>query len=109
MWTNTSGPPWSGWMKPKPFVGLNHFTVPVAIVITFQMKEFARPRWGRVIDLSDRVEAGSGSIRRTSVESNRTENDIRSPPYAGIRSGNPANSIRTPFAADRERRHQAGG
>src|SRR5689334_17257283 len=30
MWTNTSGPPPSGWMKPKPFCALNHFTVPMA-------------------------------------------------------------------------------
>jgi hypothetical protein len=25
-------PPLSGWMKPKPFVALNHFTVPVAML-----------------------------------------------------------------------------
>src|SRR6187455_1969914 len=31
MWTKTSGPPASGWMKPKPLVALNHLTVPVAI------------------------------------------------------------------------------
>src|SRR6201989_3036538 len=31
MWTNTSLPPSLGWMKPKPLVALNHFTVPVAI------------------------------------------------------------------------------
>jgi len=24
----------SGWMNPKPFVALNHFTVPVANVVT---------------------------------------------------------------------------
>src|SRR3954471_14810592 len=29
--TNTSLPPVEGWMKPKPLVGLNHFTVPLAI------------------------------------------------------------------------------
>src|SRR5512139_3150992 len=32
MWTNTSLPPLSGWMKPNPFVALNHLTVPVAII-----------------------------------------------------------------------------
>src|ERR1700757_911679 len=34
MCTNTSfpPPPPDGWMKPYPFVGLNHFTVPVATV-----------------------------------------------------------------------------
>src|SRR4028119_2525140 len=31
MCTNTSLPPSSGWMKPKPLSGLNHFTVPVAM------------------------------------------------------------------------------
>src|SRR3954468_6374322 len=29
MCTNTSLPPSSGWMKPKPLVALNHFTVPM--------------------------------------------------------------------------------
>src|ERR1700674_353345 len=32
MWTKTSLPPSSGWMNPKPFCALNHFTVPVLIV-----------------------------------------------------------------------------
>src|SRR5438045_3676911 len=31
MCTNTSAPPSSGWMKPKPLVALNHFTVPVCM------------------------------------------------------------------------------
>src|ERR1700738_5099241 len=31
--TNTSGPPASWVMKPKPFSPLNHFTVPLAIAI----------------------------------------------------------------------------
>jgi hypothetical protein len=30
IWTKMSAPPASGWMNPKPFVALNHFTVPVA-------------------------------------------------------------------------------
>src|SRR6266571_780627 len=33
--TNTSGPPASWVMKPKPFSPLNHFTVPVAIAKSF--------------------------------------------------------------------------
>src|SRR3954451_19124300 len=32
-WTKRSFPPSSGVMKPKPFSSLNHFTVPVAIVL----------------------------------------------------------------------------
>ena len=32
IWTKTSPPPPWGWMKPNPFAGLNHFTVPFAIV-----------------------------------------------------------------------------
>ncbi len=32
IWTNTSFEPSSGWMKPKPLVRLNHFTVPAAIM-----------------------------------------------------------------------------
>src|SRR6516164_232749 len=35
MWTNTSlPPPPDGCMKPYPFVGLNHFTVPVGISVS---------------------------------------------------------------------------
>jgi hypothetical protein len=30
MWTKTSLPPSSGWIKPCPLSGLNHFTAPVA-------------------------------------------------------------------------------
>ena len=37
IWTNTSAPPWSGAIKPKPFVELNHFTVPVAMMISFPL------------------------------------------------------------------------
>jgi hypothetical protein len=44
MWTNTSWPPASGWMKPKPLVALNHFTVPVAMDIAFRIQVFAQPR-----------------------------------------------------------------
>src|SRR5688500_15825911 len=36
-----SSPPPSGVMKPKPFESLNHFTVPVAIVVAF-LKEIKR-------------------------------------------------------------------
>src|ERR1700737_3034409 len=34
-WQNTSSPPLSWVMKPKPFESLNHFTVPVAILLFF--------------------------------------------------------------------------
>jgi hypothetical protein len=33
IWTNTSLQPLSGWMKPYPFVALNHFTVPVGTLL----------------------------------------------------------------------------
>src|SRR5437879_2675351 len=32
-WANRSSPPPSGVMNPKPFASLNHFTVPVAIML----------------------------------------------------------------------------
>jgi hypothetical protein len=35
---NRSSPPPSGVMKPKPFASLNHFTVPVAIFLSFPKK-----------------------------------------------------------------------
>src|SRR5580704_5783196 len=34
--TKTSWPPSSGWMKPKPFWPLNHFTVPCAMETSFR-------------------------------------------------------------------------
>src|SRR6266536_3554639 len=36
--TNTSGPPPSWLMNPKPLSALNHFTVPCAIVLSCQAK-----------------------------------------------------------------------
>src|SRR5580698_9130856 len=71
MWTKTSAPPLSGWMKPKPFVALNHFTVPVAMEIPFRRhvpRRSVRPR-DQIVG-EKRGEPGS-SIRRASVESNR--------------------------------------
>src|SRR5882762_10118195 len=41
MWTNTSLPPSSGAMKPKPLVALNHLTVPVVIVSSPKMRQSA--------------------------------------------------------------------
>jgi hypothetical protein len=35
MWTNMSGPPPSGSMKPKPFRESNHFTLPVGITFSY--------------------------------------------------------------------------
>jgi hypothetical protein len=54
MCTNTSWPPSSGWMKPKPFWPLNHFTVPCVMRHFFQIgvwvgRAFARPvHWSRI-------------------------------------------------------------
>jgi hypothetical protein len=36
MWTKTSCPPASGWMKPKPLFELNHLTTPICIGCPFQ-------------------------------------------------------------------------
>jgi hypothetical protein len=44
IWTNTSLPPPSGWMKPKPLVALNHLTVPAAIVCILFSAVGAAPR-----------------------------------------------------------------
>src|SRR5271166_6279945 len=50
MWTNASLPPSSGWMKPKPFCGLNHFTVPIAMTIPFGCEySDATPTFGAAI------------------------------------------------------------
>jgi hypothetical protein len=38
MCTKTSLPPSSGWMKPKPFWLLNHFTVPCVMRPFFQVR-----------------------------------------------------------------------
>ena len=38
MCTKTSLPPSSGWMKPKPFCPLNHFTVPCVMRHFFQIR-----------------------------------------------------------------------
>jgi hypothetical protein len=50
--------------------------MPVVMRIIFPDK-FSLAPMGQEIRKSQRVEEGSGSIRRASVESNRTENDIR--------------------------------
>ena len=47
MCTNTSAPPSSGWMKPKPFWVLNHFTVPICMTRPFPDMGFRRPEWAR--------------------------------------------------------------
>src|SRR5512135_1799808 len=53
IWTKTSFPPSSGWMKPKPLVLLNHFTVPVVMGWPFKIenKRAARPD-GQVVELA---------------------------------------------------------
>src|SRR5262245_53995308 len=62
MWTNTSFPPSSGVMKPKPFDWLKNFTVPFC-----RMRGLLSPRWkvhsvraGRHADASD---AKAGLVR----------------------------------------------
>lgn len=44
-WTNTSSPPSSGSMKPKPFASLNHFTVPFFAIqiLPFVLLQLRRP------------------------------------------------------------------
>src|ERR1700679_525394 len=43
IWTNTSlPPPPEGWINPYPFVGLNHFTLPVAISISHANQQNTR-------------------------------------------------------------------
>ena len=44
IWTNTSFDPSSGWINPNPLVGLNHFTVPVAIV-NVSLTQLGTPHW----------------------------------------------------------------
>src|SRR5579862_1364539 len=62
MCTNTSCPPSSGWMKPKPFWPLNHFTTPVAISVSPSGSlSIHAPTMGGMIKFSERVEGGSGS------------------------------------------------
>jgi len=41
--TNPSCPPPCGWMNPYPLVGLNHFTVPVAIPFLRTSNDRLRP------------------------------------------------------------------
>src|SRR4051812_218909 len=62
MCTNTSWPPSSGWMKPKPFWPLNHFTTPVAISVSPSGSlSIHAPTMGGEIKFSERVEGGSGA------------------------------------------------
>src|SRR5262249_61873081 len=55
MCTKTSLPPSSGWMKPKPFWTLNHFTVPCVISSSFSYvcSQAARQRSRFVRDLEE--------------------------------------------------------
>src|SRR5262245_26114351 len=42
MWTNTSGPPLVGWMKPKPLCELKNFTIPVAAMLGLLLSDAER-------------------------------------------------------------------
>src|SRR5690349_11745476 len=72
MWTNTSAPPSSGWMKPKPLVSLNHFTVPVAIVYFPFRDRCDRANRGNSSKFVEIEGRPGSSIRKSSVESDRT-------------------------------------
>src|SRR6202000_2843497 len=62
MCTNTSLPPSLGWMKPKPFWPLNHFTVPV--VIFFSQARTRIPRDDHAIIFNFDDVFGKGARRR---------------------------------------------
>src|SRR6056297_272200 len=55
MWTNTSLPPPSGAMKPKPLVVLNHFTVPVAMCPELLLYAARGSAAARLVVVQDRV------------------------------------------------------
>src|SRR5712692_9106223 len=60
MCTKTSLPPSSGWMKPKPFWLLNHFTVPCVISLVFQVM----PHTGDVFPSGRIVSASLAGVKR---------------------------------------------
>jgi hypothetical protein len=73
----TSFAPSSGWMKPKPFWLLNHFTVPIAIVISFQLTMHSGGQMRSLRPLSRLVDFGE--IPETcSPIGNETERPSRS-------------------------------
>src|SRR5215217_4284815 len=63
MWTKTSWPPPSGWMKPKPLVGLNHLTVPVAIMRLRKRAFQADAPTGSSVSPSGQARSGERAIR----------------------------------------------
>src|SRR5882757_2041928 len=81
--TKTSVPPWSGWMKPKPLVPLNHFTVPVAMTIPFNQSLYLPGRTECRQDSNIDFERGSssGGARR---RNNRKSASKFDPPYMGL-------------------------
>src|ERR1700723_459305 len=79
MCTNTSLPPLSGWMKPKPFVALNHLTVPVVIVLSPRCANALGPHDLRagLIRLNDVLGNGADiGARSTSQSDNSNACDI---------------------------------
>jgi hypothetical protein len=68
MCTKTSLQPSSGWMKPKPFWPLNHFTVPCVIYSSFSYVclEAARQRRQFVRDFEESRQSDAGCAARPS-------------------------------------------
>src|SRR5688500_3127531 len=67
MWTNTSLPPSWGTMKPKPFVALNHFTVPIAMRRTLLSTRHGRrspARDNRAVERLEGAQRLSGEARQ---------------------------------------------
>src|ERR1700733_6146898 len=63
--TNTSLPPSSGWIKPKPLVALNHLTVPVDILLLQDAHKRAVPaRLSRELDPISAMSWGGEPVRR---------------------------------------------
>src|SRR5580698_4724226 len=72
--TNTSGPPASWVMKPKPFSPLNHFTVPVVMAIP--LSSWPKPT-------TDPVGDGLGSMRAGRESHPKCRCPRREPYHAG--------------------------
>src|SRR3979411_957772 len=91
MCTNTSLPPSSGAMKPKPLVALNHLTVPVVILSSPKMRECAMcPRASRAGLIRFQRCLGEGS-RLGAV--NKADRLFECPAYTPLRPIKQATSV----------------
>src|SRR5262249_47755578 len=76
MCTNTSLPPSSGWMKPKPLVALNHFTVPMLTGSPFSDNTMSKPTlagwldriFGRVVSVSEPAIPVDANVVRPKID-----------------------------------------